>query len=96
MFCLKMASGSDHLSVWSSSVQSAKEARKLGSFTGSLLSPFRTQQDPLLFQWLWRLKDAVAAKFTLYFYEVLSQQAQIAMPEFKANCAKLSPDYASK
>lgn len=57
------------LTTWEKSLQS-KESWKLG-FGASFL---KGSHLPQLYQWLHKLKSSVLNKFTLYFFQVLSQQ----------------------
>lgn len=62
---MHLQAANSKLSTWEKSLQN-KETWKLGFLKGSQL--------PQLYQWLHRLKSATLNKFTLYFYQVLSQQ----------------------
>eukprot|EP00096_Caligus_rogercresseyi_P015586 TRINITY_DN8052_c0_g1_i2.p1 TRINITY_DN8052_c0_g1~~TRINITY_DN8052_c0_g1_i2.p1 ORF type:complete len:427 (+),score=73.91 TRINITY_DN8052_c0_g1_i2:47-1327(+) len=86
---LDVANG--NLKQWSYNYNKYKEERKV-SFTNAFL--LRPQQDPVLYQWFWKLKAIVLSKVSLYFHDVLSSQTP--SPEFKEQCSKLSIDYASR
>ena len=86
-----MATGTHYLRIWESLVQKSKESRKL-SFVATTL--FGTQQDPLIYQWLFKLKNSVYSKYTFYFEEILA--AQMPESDFKAKKDKLPIDFGTK
>ncbi|KAJ1522183.1 hypothetical protein ONE63_002493 [Megalurothrips usitatus] len=57
------------LSAWERTLQS-KEVWKLG-FSANFL---KTNQQPMLFQWLVKFKNISVSKFSLYFHSILAQQ----------------------
>ncbi|XP_063243177.1 KICSTOR subunit 2-like isoform X2 [Bacillus rossius redtenbacheri] len=77
------------VAAWERSLHS-KESWTLG-FGATFL---KTSQLPGLFQWLLKLKAALVAKFSLYFYCTLAMQT--VAPEMKALCSRLSCDYYHK
>ena len=50
-------------------VKSSKESKRLSFMSGSLL--FGSVSEPLLYQWLVKLKQAVGSKYYLYFSRLL-------------------------
>lgn len=77
------------LSVWENSLQN-RETWKLG-FGASFL---KNSPQPLLFQWLMKLKCAVLSKFSLYFHNTLSLQT--TAHEMRQFCAKQNIDFHAK
>ncbi|KAJ9591916.1 hypothetical protein L9F63_001518 [Diploptera punctata] len=78
------------LAAWESKLQN-RESWKLG-FGATFL---KTSQLPALLQWLFKLKTAFLAKFSLYFYTTLA--GQTSGQELKAFCSKLQTnDYMHK
>ncbi|CAB4069810.1 C12ORF66 [Lepeophtheirus salmonis] len=88
---MKIDVADDKLRIWSEAYKTNKEERKI-SFTSAFL--LRPQQDPLLYQWFWKLKGAVLSKFSLYFHDILIKQTSPV--ELKNQCSKLTIDYTSR
>lgn len=63
--------------------------------TKSLFSSSRQQTSPPLYQWMLNFSAALLAKFSFYFFDVLSAQAP-QIGEFKSMLAKCSVDYYQK
>ncbi|KAI4496182.1 hypothetical protein M0802_008049 [Mischocyttarus mexicanus] len=77
------------MSAWERTLQS-KESWKLG-FGATFL---KANQQPALYQWLVKLKNAILAKCSLYFHTTLSQQATPG--EMRSIMSKQSVDYYHK
>ncbi|KAL7307995.1 hypothetical protein TKK_0000083 [Trichogramma kaykai] len=77
------------MSAWERTLQN-KETWKLG-FGATFL---KANQQPALFQWLVKLRNAVLAKFSFYFHTTLSQQASSG--EMKSIMSKQNVDYYHK
>ncbi|KAL2727486.1 KICSTOR subunit 2-like [Vespula maculifrons] len=77
------------MSAWERTLHS-KESWKLG-FGATFL---KANQQPALYQWLVKLKNAILAKCSLYFHTTLSQQANPG--EMRSIMSKQSVDYYHK
>ncbi|OQV22159.1 UPF0536 protein C12orf66-like protein [Hypsibius exemplaris] len=77
------------LTVWPSINQSPEP-----SLPGSKAAPQKAIPTPALITWFFRYHTALLAKFSLYFYDVLSKQT--AQLDLKNLMAKTSPDYYQK
>ncbi|XP_018025123.1 KICSTOR subunit 2 isoform X2 [Hyalella azteca] len=86
---LHLDAAHDALVNWQKLITS-KESKKY-SFGSSLL---KTQTVPPLFSWLWQVRSAATAKFSLYFYNSLAPQTTLG--EMKNLLAKQPVDYVAK
>ncbi|XP_020277670.1 UPF0536 protein C12orf66 homolog [Pseudomyrmex gracilis] len=77
------------MSAWERTLQS-KESWKLG-FGATFL---KANQQPALYQWLVKLRSAILAKCSLYFYTTLSQQTNAG--EMRSVMSKQNVDYYHK
>lgn len=55
---------------------------------------FGAQQDPLIYQWLFKLKNSVFSKYSFYFEEILAAQQPESV--HKANKEKIPIDFGAK
>ncbi|XP_034257046.1 KICSTOR complex protein C12orf66-like [Thrips palmi] len=74
------------LSAWERTLQS-KEVWKLG-FSASFL---KTNQQPMLVQWLVKFKNISVSKFSLYFHGILAQQTTAADMKFLSGKQAFDP-----
>jgi hypothetical protein len=50
--------------------------------------------EPVLHEWLCKLKSSLHSKFSLYFFEILL--AQTTLSDMRDKCTKLAIDYPSR
>ncbi|CAD5114876.1 DgyrCDS3909 [Dimorphilus gyrociliatus] len=89
---LHMHNAKNKLDYWTKNAQQKEEkSSKLSLFSSSSQVTYVL---PNLCQWLTNVRQALAAKYSLYFYQTLSKQ--VTSSELKMNMGRLSVDLVSK
>ncbi|OWF49740.1 UPF0536 protein C12orf66 homolog [Mizuhopecten yessoensis] len=86
---LQLHQAHSKLTSWGASANQPKEVKKSAFGGSSKQNPY-----PALYNWIFKYKQVLLSKFSLYFYELLSKQVHHS--EMKTVTAKLTEDFINK